>query len=63
MFLVIVDACSKWMDAYTVHRVTTQATMEKLQSSFAVYGLPDILVSDNASSFTSAEFKRFCAVR
>ena len=63
MFLVIVDACSKWVDAYTVHTATTQGTIKKLQSSFAVHGLPDILVSDNGSCFTSADFKSFCAVR
>ena len=28
---------------------------------FATHGLPDLLVSDNASAFTSEDFQVFCA--
>ena len=40
MFLAVVDAYSKWIDAYVVQTATTQVTVEKLQVSFAVHGLP-----------------------
>ena len=59
MFLLIVDAHSKWMDIYPVKSATSQATIEKLRQSFSVFGLPKLLVSDNGTCFTSAEFETF----
>ncbi|XP_030580469.1 uncharacterized protein K02A2.6-like [Archocentrus centrarchus] len=59
MFLLIVDAHSKWMDIYPVKSPTSQATIEKLRQSFSVFGLPKMLVSDNGTCFTSAEFATF----
>ena len=63
MFLVVVDAYSMCIDAYAVQTATTQVTVEKLQVSFAVHGLPDVVVSDRGSCFTSSEFAKFCAAR
>ena len=57
MFLVIVDAHSKWINVYPTSTATTQATIEKLRQCFRIKGLPQTLVSDNAAYFTSAEFK------
>ena len=34
-------------------------TIEKLQTTFAALGLPEIIVSDNGTSFTSQEFQTF----
>ncbi|XP_033993597.1 uncharacterized protein K02A2.6-like [Trematomus bernacchii] len=59
MFLLIVDAHSKWMDIYPVKSATSQVTIEKLRQSFSVFGLPKMLVSDNGTCFTSAEFETF----
>ncbi|XP_061570028.1 uncharacterized protein K02A2.6-like [Cololabis saira] len=59
MFLLIVDAHSKWMDIYPVKSPTSHATIEKLRQSFSVFGLPKMLVSDNGTCFTSAEFETF----
>lgn len=44
MFLVIVDAHSKWMDIYPMTSSTSQATIEKLRQSLSIFGLPQILV-------------------
>lgn len=57
MFLLIVDAHSKWMNIYPVKSATSQVTIEKLRQSFSVFGLPKMLVSDNGTCFTSAEFE------
>lgn len=59
MFLLIADAHSKWMDVYPVKSATSQATIEKLRLSFSVFGLPKMLVLDNGTCFTSAEFESF----
>ncbi|XP_043927692.1 uncharacterized protein K02A2.6-like, partial [Protopterus annectens] len=59
MFLIIMDAHSKWMDAYPVKTPTSTTTIECLRKSFSNQGLPETIVSDNASCFTSEEFKGF----
>ena len=59
MFLLVVDTHSKWMEVAVVTSATTQSTIEKLRVMFATHGLPDILVSDNGTAFTSTEFMTF----
>ncbi|XP_043916342.1 uncharacterized protein K02A2.6-like [Protopterus annectens] len=59
MFLIIMDAHSKWMDAYPVKTPTSTTTIECLRKSFSSQGLPETIVSDNASCFMSEEFKGF----
>uniref|UniRef100_A0AAQ4PHJ0 Gypsy retrotransposon integrase-like protein 1 n=1 Tax=Gasterosteus aculeatus aculeatus TaxID=481459 RepID=A0AAQ4PHJ0_GASAC len=59
MFLVIVDAHSKWIDVYPATTATSQVTIEKLRQCFSIHGLPQTLVSDNGTGFTSQEFKAF----
>ena len=60
MFLVIVDAFSKWLDVYATQSATTEVTLEKLKTSFAIHGIPERLVSDNGTCFTSSECRTFC---
>lgn len=59
MVLVIADAHSKWIDAHVTGTATSAATIEKLRISFSTHGLPDTVVSDNGTCFTSKEFKAF----
>ncbi|GFQ72653.1 uncharacterized protein K02A2.6 [Trichonephila clavata] len=58
-FFLIVDAHSKWLEVYPMKTTTTKKTVECLRDSFARFGLPRVLVSDNGSQFTSYEFQRF----
>ena len=60
MFFIITDAHSKWMDIYPSRTCTSEATIEFLRASFAAWGLPKTLVSDNAQCFMSGQFKTFC---
>ena len=53
MYLVIVDAHSKWLEVHAMSVATSQTTMGSI---FAVHGLPEVLVTDNGSVFTSVEF-------
>ena len=58
-FLVVYDSYSKWIDVQVVSSTGSQSTIEKLRSLFATHGLPETLVSDNATGFASREFETF----
>ena len=60
MFLIIVDAFSKWVDIYPTTTATTTVTLDRLRTCFATWGLPRVLCSDNAACFTCPAFKQFC---
>ena len=62
MFLILVDAHSKWMDIYTMSSITTEATIVNLKASFSTHGLPDVLVTDNGLSFKSEGFRQFVSL-
>jgi hypothetical protein len=59
MLFIVVDSHSKWIEVHTVSTITSTGTIEKLRQSFASFGLPETIVSDNASVFTSQEFQKF----
>jgi len=59
MFLVVVDAHSKWPEIYVMKSTTSQQTITKLREIFARNGVPEQLVSDNGPRFTSDEFNLF----
>ena len=59
MFLVDMDAYSKWLEVHRMKSITSTATIEKLREMFATHGLPATVVSDNGSNFTSSEFQEF----
>jgi hypothetical protein len=59
MFLVMVDAHSKWLEVLPTTGCTAKIMVNKLRTVFATQGLPDTIVSDNGTSFTGAEFQEF----
>ena len=59
MYLVLIDAYSKWLEVKMVSAATSQNTIEQLRSTFACHGLPEIIVTDNGTAFTSQEFQDF----
>ncbi|XP_062703115.1 uncharacterized protein K02A2.6-like [Aedes albopictus] len=59
-FLLVVDSHSKWPEVVQTSRITAPATIRILRSLFARLGMPETLVSDNGTQFTSAEFAEFC---
>ena len=59
MYLVFVDAHSKWLDVHIMSSVTSAKTIEVLHTIFATHGLPRKIVTDNGPSFTSEEFNTF----
>ena len=61
-FLILVDAHSKWLEVIPVASTSSQATIQALRRVFATHGLPEMLVSDNGTAFTSEEFTQFLRV-
>ena len=60
MFLVVIDAHSKWLEVLPVQSATSFCTIQQLRQLFSRFGIPDSLVSDNGTPFTSKEFEDFC---
>ena len=42
-----------------VSSTISTATIDKLRQVFATHRLPEVIVSDNGTAFTSKEFKEF----
>ena len=59
LFIVLVDAHSKWLEVAVVSSCSSLCAIKFLRNVFATHGIPDQLVSDNGSAFTSSEFKEF----
>ena len=59
MFLVVVDAFSEWLEVIQTNGCAARITISKLRNLFITYGLPDIIVSDNATAFVGKEFNDF----
>ncbi|XP_011688809.1 PREDICTED: uncharacterized protein K02A2.6-like [Wasmannia auropunctata] len=60
MFMVIVDAYSKWPEIIDMHRCTqAPKTIEEFKKILGRHGLPRHLVTDNGTQYTSNEFRDF----
>ncbi|XP_072771353.1 uncharacterized protein [Nerophis lumbriciformis] len=59
MFLVVIDAHSKWPEVAVMKSTSSERTIEELRSIFSRNGLPQQLVSDNGPQLVSEEFKAF----
>ena len=59
MLLIVVDAYSKWLEVKPVSSATSSVTIEQLRTIFSTHGLPEVLVTDNGTSFISVEFQEF----
>ena len=58
MYLVLIDAYSKWMEMHITSGATSAITIAKMKT-FSSLGLPQILVTDNGPTFSSQEFACF----
>ncbi|CAC5385760.1 Uncharacterized protein K02A2.6 [Mytilus coruscus] len=59
MFLIVVDAHSKWIDVIRMSSTTSEKTINALRCLFSSHGIPTEIVSDNGPQFTSSEFETF----
>ena len=59
MYIILIDAHSKWMVVHSTSGCTAATTIEE---SFSTLGLPQVLVSDNGPAFSSTEFQYYIAL-
>ena len=59
-FFIIVDSFTKWLEVFKCKTPMTKTTIKVLQELFARFGLPETIVHDNGTPFTSKEFENFC---
>ena len=59
IYLIVVDAKSKWMAIVSKSSTTTAVTPRALRFLFSLHGLPEEIVSDNGPQFVSQEMKDF----
>jgi len=60
MILVVIDARSKWIEAYPMATANAGTTIQQLRQLFAQFGIPQSIVSDNGPQFAAVEFENFC---
>lgn len=60
MYLIVVDAFSRYPEVVKMKNTTSRTTMDALAEFFARFGNPKTIVSDNGSQFKSRQFEDFC---
>lgn len=58
-FLVLIDSTSKWLEIFYMQTTTAAAVIRVLRETFARFGLPKEIVSDNGPPFSSREYSNF----
>ena len=56
MFLMVVDAQPKWIEAFPINSSISSATIEKLKTAFLIHGLREMVAKNNESNFVREEF-------
>ena len=59
MFLILIDAHSKWIETFITSLATSTALIGELRTTFTRFGLPETIGTDNGTCFVSAEFEEF----
>lgn len=58
-FLVVVDAFSKFPMIKILQNITAEKTIEAFREIFAIFGIPQYLITDNGTQFRSKLFSTF----
>ncbi|XP_041775809.1 uncharacterized protein K02A2.6-like [Anopheles merus] len=59
-YFLVVDSYSKWPEIIPTRQTTAQATVQMLRGLCARFGIPETVVSDSGTQFTSSKFRDFC---
>ena len=57
--LTIIDHYSRYLNAIALPNITTHTIIKNLSDYFSRYGIPKIILSDNATNFCSNDFEDF----
>ena len=58
MWLILIDACSKWPEIHAMSSTTAQATIHQLCKIFSAHSLPEQLITNNGPQFVAEKFAR-----
>ena len=61
--LVLCDYYSNFIKVARLNTVTSRSVIREMNATFARYGIPDIVVTDNGPQFCFAEFAVFAKTR
>ena len=59
IYVLVVDYYSRWIEIRQLSNMTSAYLINCLKSIFACHGIPDEVVSDNATQYSSQEFQEF----
>ena len=59
MFLIVVDAHSKWLEVLRMASTSAESIINVLRYLFSSYALPNEVISDNGPQFASENFHKF----
>ena len=59
MLLIVTDYYSNFISVKRLNSTTTTAVSKQLMNLFSIHGIPKIIMTDNATQFSSFEFKSF----
>ncbi|XP_035899336.1 uncharacterized protein K02A2.6-like [Anopheles stephensi] len=61
-YLLVIDTFTKSPEIVATTTMTAKTTIRILREIFSRFGMPNVLVSDNGTQFTSTEFELFCTI-
>ena len=59
-YLVISDYYSRYLEILHLPTTTTEQVVRSMKATFARFGIPELIVSDNGPQYTSDAWKEFC---
>jgi transposase InsO family protein len=57
---VTIDKFTKWPEATPVVKINKQSTVKFIKSIICRFGVPNRIITDNGSQFTSGAFQGYC---
>jgi transposase InsO family protein len=57
---VAIDKLTKWPEAIPVVKINKQSTVKFIKSIVCRFGVPNRIITDNGSEFTSGAFQGYC---
>jgi transposase InsO family protein len=57
---IAIDKFTKWLKAASVVKINKKSTVKFIKSIICRFGVPNRIITDNGSQFTSGAFKGYC---